>query len=58
MVGLFEDPSQPIYNYDRQVQYCSGAALLVRMSELEGTIFDERFAPKAYDFASGAINML
>ena len=45
MVGLFEDPDQSIYSYDREVQYCSGAALLVRMSELEGTLFDEAFVP-------------
>ena len=29
MIGLFDDPSLPRYNFRRQVDYCSGACLLV-----------------------------
>jgi GT2 family glycosyltransferase len=45
MVGLFADPSQPCYNYTRDVHYCSGAALLVRRSELGDELFDTAFIP-------------
>lgn len=45
MVGLFSDPAVPAYNYSREVQYCSGAALLVRRSALADELFDERFVP-------------
>lgn len=45
MVGLFADPARANYNYDRDVHYCSGAALLVRVSELDGELFDETFMP-------------
>jgi O-antigen biosynthesis protein len=45
MVGLFADPAKPCFNYDRDVHYCSGAALLVRRSELDDTLFDETFVP-------------
>ncbi len=45
MVGLFADPGQPAYNYTRDVHYCSGAALLVRRSELGDELFDEAFVP-------------
>lgn len=45
MVGLFEDPTLPLYSWRRDVQYCSGAGLLVRKSALKGKLFDERFTP-------------
>jgi GT2 family glycosyltransferase len=45
MVGLFLDPTEPGFNHSREVQYCSGAALLVRISELDEGLFDEQFAP-------------
>jgi GT2 family glycosyltransferase/SAM-dependent methyltransferase len=46
MIGLNEMPDTPAYTYDRDVDYCSGACLLVREEDfrLAGG-FDERFAP-------------
>lgn len=44
--GRGDDPGKPEYNYVREVDYCSGACLLVRrdlFSRLGG--FDERYAP-------------
>ena len=45
MVGLFADPAEPGYNRDRDVAYCSGAALLVRKSAVGETLFDEIYQP-------------
>jgi len=45
MVGLFADPGQPCFSYTRDVHYCSGAALLVRRSEIGDTLFDKTFMP-------------
>ncbi len=45
MVGLFADPARPSFNYDRDVHYCSGAALLLRRSALDDILFDETFMP-------------
>jgi GT2 family glycosyltransferase len=33
--GKFDDPEKPEYNYVREVDYCSGAALMIRRSLLE-----------------------
>ena len=48
--GRGEEPNQPEYNYVRDVDYITGAALLIRKSiwdALGG--FDERFAPAYYE---------
>jgi GT2 family glycosyltransferase/SAM-dependent methyltransferase len=48
--GRGEDPSRPQYEYTREIDYGSAAALLVRAElwrELGG--FDERFAPMYYE---------
>ncbi|MBV8574931.1 MAG: glycosyltransferase [Acetobacteraceae bacterium] len=48
--GRGDDPGKPEYCYVREVDYCSGAAILVRRSlfeELGG--FDESFAPAYYE---------
>ena len=46
MIGLFDDPDLPRFNYRREVDYCSGACLMVettRFHEMGG--FAEAFAP-------------
>ena len=48
--GRHENPDLPVYNYVREVDYCSAAALLVRRSvflDLGG--FDERYAPAYFE---------
>jgi GT2 family glycosyltransferase len=48
--GRLEDPSKPIYNYVREVDYCSGAALMVERSvfdRLSG--FDPAYAPAYFE---------
>jgi GT2 family glycosyltransferase/glycosyltransferase involved in cell wall biosynthesis len=48
--GRYEDPERPVYNYVREVDYCSGAALLVRndtFHQIGG--FDERYAPAYFE---------
>jgi len=48
--GKFDDPKKPEYNYLREVDYCSAAALMVPRSlfqKIGG--FDERYAPAYYE---------
>lgn len=50
--GRADDPEKPAYNYLREVDYVSGAALCIR-SELWKSLggFDDRFAPAYYEDA-------
>ena len=48
--GKFDDPEKPEYNYLREVDYCSGAALMIPKSlfqKLGG--FDAKYAPAYYE---------
>lgn len=45
MVGLFADPAEPGYCYDRDIAYSSGAALMVRRALVGATLFDEAYRP-------------
>ncbi len=48
--GRLQDPELPEYNYVKEVDYISGAAIMIRRSlweEIGG--FDERFAPAYYE---------
>ena len=50
--GRGDDPFKPEYSYVREIDYCSGACLLVRadlFKKLDG--FDERFIPAYYEDA-------
>src|SRR4029434_3256349 len=48
--GKFDDPGKPEYNYLREVDYCSGAALMIpkRLFQSVGG-FDARYAPAYYE---------
>ncbi len=48
--GRLQDPEEPEYNYVKEVDYISGAAIMIR-TELWKAIggFDERFAPAYYE---------
>jgi len=44
------DPSRPEYNYVREVDYCSGASIMIRRELFEALGgFDEEFAPAYYE---------
>ena len=49
-VGRGDDPAKPEYNFVREVDYCSGACLLIKR-ELWNTLggFDEAYAPAYYE---------
>ena len=49
-IGRNHDPAAPEYNFCREVDYCSAAALMVRTDVLSRAgYFDERFAPAYYE---------
>ncbi len=45
MVGLFADPADPAFSFDRDVTYCSAAALLLRRSAVGEMLFDPVYEP-------------
>ncbi len=48
--GKFDDAAKPEYNYLREVDYCSGAALMVTKALFESIGgFDSRYAPGYYE---------
>ena len=50
LIGLNQDPAEPIYNRRRRVDHCSGASILIEKSlfeRLDG--FDEAYAPAYYE---------
>ena len=48
--GKFDDPGKPEYNYLREVDYCSGAALMIPKALFESVGgFDSRYAPGYYE---------
>ena len=50
LIGRFGNPHHPDNSYLRQVDYCSGAALLIRKAVFAQVgMFDERFAPGYYE---------
>ena len=48
--GKFDDPGKPEYNYLREVDYCSGAALMIPKALFKSVGgFDSRYAPGYYE---------
>ncbi len=48
--GKFDDPEDPRYTFRKEVDYCSGAAILITRALLNIVPgFDERFAPAYYE---------
>jgi len=48
--GKFDDPEKPEYNYLREVDYCSAAALMISKSLFASVgCFDSRYAPAYYE---------
>lgn len=56
--GKLDDPGSPIYNYAREVDYCSGASIMIPKQlylDLKG--FDEQFIPAYYEDADLAFRI-
>lgn len=56
--GRYQDPALPVYNYAREVDYCSGASIMVPKAlfcELGG--FDEYYAPAYCEDADLALKI-
>ena len=48
--GRFDDPADPRYNYVREVDYCSGAAIAIRKDLFDGFGgFDPHYTPAYYE---------
>jgi GT2 family glycosyltransferase/glycosyltransferase involved in cell wall biosynthesis len=57
--GKFDDPEKPDYNYLREVDYCSAAALMVPKSLFVSVGgFDSRYAPAYYEDTDLAFKVL
>lgn len=56
--GRGQDPSRSIYNYAREVDYCSGACILIERALFERLgCFDERYVPAYYEDTSLAFEV-
>lgn len=56
--GRSDDPARPEYNYLREVDYCSGASIMVRRALFESLGgFDEVFVPAYYEDADLAFRI-
>ena len=56
--GRGDDPQKPEYNYAREVDYCSGAAILIKKQLfLDLGCFDERYAPAYCEDSDLAISV-
>lgn len=58
MVGLFADPQEGGFCRDRDVTYCSGAALMLRRDAVGPALFDEMFAPAYCEDADLCLRLL
>ena len=58
MVGLFADPAEGGFCRDRDVTYCSGAALMLRRRCVDGALFDEAYAPAYCEDADLCLRLL
>ncbi len=58
MVGLFADPQEGGFNRDRDVTYCSGAALMLRRAAVGPVLFDEAFHPAYCEDADLCLRLL
>src|SRR5690606_5033095 len=48
--GRMDDPNRPEYSFARQVDYCSGACLLLRAADFAAAgMFDEHYLPAYYE---------
>lgn len=57
-VGRGDDPAKPVYNYVREVDYASGASLMIRRSLFEALGgFDPLYAPAYYEDADLAFRL-
>jgi hypothetical protein len=45
MIGVFQNPNEPCFLYSRDVEYISGAALMVKREVVGDNLFDESLAP-------------
>jgi GT2 family glycosyltransferase len=58
MVGLFADPDEGGFCRDRDVMYCSGAALMLRRVSVGAQLFDDAFAPAYCEDADLCLRLL